>query len=808
MKRKFLLASVLSIISLVASSQSPEQLLNDWSARSPIEKIWLHTDRENYIAGEKAWFKAYLYSDYQPDTISTSLYTELVNDSGRILNRSIVPVLLGTASGQLEIPDGLTRGNYSIRAYTPTMLNHDPEFIFKRSILIYGKNAVQSPREKMLRLEFFPEGGNLVSGLVNTLSFKATNEYGQPIAVNGSVFNDKNERVTSFTTYHDGMGLLDLTPVANTKYYAVVDGDPKQYYLPDPVSNGIALTIIPHPQGNFFELKQKKDDPAFQAAYMIGQMQHHIVFRQDFKVFKEQLQGVINTKNLHSGILQITFFNKNDQPLAERLCFVNNKEYIQPGELILDTISFQEKGRNRISIQLKDTVQGSFSVSISDAAYPLQPMREENIYSGLLLSSDIKGEVHNPAYYFSAETDSVQTALDLVMMTNGWRRFKWSAISRLPPSNIKDASFITLSGRVNLRDTKKAFALKPLLLMLMTADSTRRIQMISTDQYGDFRLDSMLFFGRSKLFLSDIRGKKSDYIDIHLAADSLTRSFYLPKPSVAPFQPIVFEQQSKQGIDYDAILKANGQLLQGVTVKTKKKNPIEELEAKYASGMFSGGDHKTFDLVNSKDAEPYNTIFDYLVTRLPSLVVADETVGNADASMPSGSRIKLYYRQPVNTGSSMGPIPMTLFLDEVETDADVIANIPANQIAYVKVFDNFVGAQGNGAGGVLAIYTKKGSDMSDIMQHAADMISYNGYTVTKEFWEPDYKADPSALNKPDNRITLSWRPDILINNINPKIPVTFYNSDRTRSYRIVIEGMTLSGKMLMIEKVIGGTKGF
>src|SRR5690348_17326350 len=123
MKRKFILVSVTSINSLLARSQNPGQLLDNWSARSPIEKIYLHTDRDNYIAGETAWFKAYLYSDYQPDTISTSLYTELVNDSGRVLNRSIVPVLLGTASGQLAIPDGLTKGNYSIRAYTATMLN-------------------------------------------------------------------------------------------------------------------------------------------------------------------------------------------------------------------------------------------------------------------------------------------------------------------------------------------------------------------------------------------------------------------------------------------------------------------------------------------------------------------------------------------------------------------------------------------------------------------------------------------------------------------------------------------------------------
>ncbi|HEV7780034.1 MAG TPA: hypothetical protein VGO58_02155 [Chitinophagaceae bacterium] len=808
MKKKFAVFIMITLTGLNSRSQSPEQLLNDWSARSPIEKIYLHLDRDSYIAGETIWFKAYLYSDYQPDTISTSLYTELVNDSGRVINRSILPVLLGTASGQLEMPATLTKGNYTVRAYTPTMLNHDAAFIYQRSIFVYGKNTIQSPKEKKLRLEFFPEGGNFVSGLTNTLAFKATDENGMPVAVNGSVFNDKNEKVTGFTTYHDGMGLLDLPAAASSTYYAMTDGDPQKFSLPVPTSKGIALTVIPHPQGHFFELKQKKDDPAFQVSYMVGQMQHHLVFRQDFKTFKEQFQGVIDTRNLHSGILQITYFNKDNQPLAERLCFVNNKEYLQRGELITDTISFQGKARNRISIQLKDTVQGSFSVSVSDADYALKPMREENIFSALLLTSDLKGYIHEPAYYFSADNDSVQTALDLVMMTNGWRRFKWIELSKLPPSNFKDPSYITLSGKVTLRDSKKPFALKPLLLMLITADSTRRIQMISTDQLGYFKLDSMLFFGRSKVFLSDIRGKKSQYIDIHLSADSLNRSFSLPKVPVNPFQPIVYEKQGKMGIDFDAIIKANGVMLQGVTVKTRKKTLVEQLDEKYAKGAFEGDANKVFDLVNNKGAEPYNNIFDYLKMQLPSLTVVDANAVLGDGPASSTSSIKLYYRQSMSGSvSSMGPIPMVLYLDEVETDADVIANIPANQVAMVKVYSTFVGAGGNGAGGVLAIYTKKGADMNDMMVNAADMIPYNGYTVTKEFYEPDYKANPSEKNKTDNRITLAWRPDILINNINPKIPVTFYNSDRTKSYRIVIEGMTLDGKMLMIEKVVG-TKGF
>jgi hypothetical protein len=157
----------------------------------------------------------------------------------------------------------------------------------------------------------------------------------------------------------------------------------------------------------------------------------------------------------------------------------------------------------------------------------------------------------------------------------------------------------------------------------------------------------------------------------------------------------------------------------------------------------------------------------------------------------------------------MGNPPMILYLDEIETDAAVISTIPASQVAMIKVFSSFVGATGNAIGGVLAVFTKRGSDLSDVMKHAADMTVYNGYSITKEFYAPDYSVVKPTASFQDNRITLDWRPDVFVNNINPTIPVTFYNNDRTRSFKIVVEGMTVDGKMLSIEKIITPvTKGF
>jgi hypothetical protein len=770
---------------ITSKAQKPEEWLNRLSAKSPIEKVYLHFDRDNYLAGETAWFKAYLQSAYLPDTISTVLYVELLNRSSSVITRKILPVLLGVSNGQLEIPDTLITGNYLVTAYTPTMLNNGNDFIFRKSVFIYGKKNDQpvslSPRS--VKLHFFPEGGNLVQGLTHTVAFKATDEKGLPVWVSGEIRDEKNNKITEINTFYDGMGLFDFSPVNGERYHAAIRGIADKYYLPDRTEKGISFTVIPHPQGSFFEIKQQKGNTDFTAAYILGQMQHQLVFKKEFAAGREEIQGVIDTKKLNSGILQLTVFNKDDIPLAERLVFVNNKEYIQAAELVADSLSFQPKGRNRFTIRMKDTVQGSLSVSVTDAGYAAYSRREENIFSNLLFTADLKGYIHNPAFYFSEESDTVKTAMDLVMMTNGWRRFSWKELKQQPKGIEvnKDPSFITLTGRAVLRGTKKPFDEKPLLMMIINADSSKSAQIITTDKKGDFRLDSLIVYGKAKLFFSDTRGKKSLYIDVELSGDSLSRNYSvsIDTSAVINYNEVSAGSLHHMSADYTDLLNEKGKMLQAVTITVKKKSPLQELEEKYAKGAFEGGDAKTFDLVNTDENLIYNDLFDYL---------------NAKGLMP-GRR-----NQPML--SSMGTFAVDYYLDEIQVDADVLQTIPFTHIAMIKVYNTFAGGWGNSPGGAVAVYMKKGEDLLNAMSSHGKVISYNGFSVIKEFYAPDYKVTTQDKNKADNRITLDWRPTIFINNVNPKIPLTFYNSDRTKNFRIIIEGMTTNGKMVCIEKTI------
>ena len=183
MNRIVILALTACFIALQCGAQVPAEKLTKWAKTNPIEKIYLHCDREDYVSGQTIWFKAYLASEFLPHETSSVVFVELLNVSSTVISRKSFPAVLAMANGQVELPDTLSSGNYTLRAYTATMLNHPADFIFTKRISITGKDNRNVKRAdvaaKKLRVEFFPEGGNLVAGHPNTIAFKISDETAQ-----------------------------------------------------------------------------------------------------------------------------------------------------------------------------------------------------------------------------------------------------------------------------------------------------------------------------------------------------------------------------------------------------------------------------------------------------------------------------------------------------------------------------------------------------------------------------------------------------------------------------------------------------
>jgi len=204
------------------------------------------------------------------------------------------------------------------------------------------------------------------------------------------------------------------------------------------------------------------------------------------------------------------------------------------------------------------------------------------------------------------------------------------------------------------------------------------------------------------------------------------------------------------------------------------------LDEKYTSGLFQGGDSYQFDLLSDPSSIAFPNALSYLQGRVAGLQV----------TMTS---------PPTLTWRGGSP---TLFLDEIQTDADMISSIPVSDIAYIKVFrPPFFGASGGGSNGAIAIYTRKGGDVQSNPSKGLANNIVAGYTPIKQFYSPNYDTFNPKNEQPDQRTTLYWNP-VLITTPKKPLTVTFYNNDVTKSFRVVIEGMTKDGLLTHFEQIM------
>ncbi len=787
-------------------SQNPEKKLTSWSSQNRIEKLYLQTDREIYHAGETVWLKGYFMSEFIPSVSSSTLFVELLNNQHLIILKKIFPVYGGTSLGQLELPDTLSSGIYQLRAYSHRILNQ-PGFTFNKPVIVYGKENKEMEKKIVGKhqLVFFPEGGNFITGLLNRVAFKYTDKNGMPLPVGGVIKNSKDEIISSFQSIHDGMGTFEIIPVKNETYYVTLENSADKYLIPEQTENGIVFNVTTLPGRKNFKILTGVNEEIFKPSYMIGQIQNHVIFKQLLQSDKKEITGFIKTGNFYSGILHLTIFNKDDIPLAERITFIDNKEYILEAELKADTLNTDKRKRNHFSIALKDTIIGNFSVSVADADYEIDEKRPVNIYSCFLLNSDIRGYVHDPSYYFNGNEDSIKNFLELVMMTNGWNRFKWTNIAGNKPSEIvyKEPAYIKLTGKINIADTKEPLANQDVILFLSPFDSSKILKSMSrvfrTDSLGHFEVDSLLFYNKTKILFSEVRGKKNKFIRVTLDADSLHQAYPVVLAPFPFYETSSVLIQKKMDFDYKEYMDEREVLLESVVIKAKQKMPIEKLDEEYSQGLFSGNIYSR--RLDVRDENYGGNIFQYLQERIMGLKVSGER-GSYSLNYRGGN-LTYYLGADESSDNKAEPTAdagnVSLFLNEMQTSAVALETIPVNDIALVKLFPTSLMAAGNGP--VLVIYTKKGADLITSKDAPTDMITYNGYNVIKEFYTPDYNNLPDN-SKADIRITLSWDADVFIRGVNPHIPIIFYNNDRTKRFKIVAEGVTADGRMLMLEKII------
>ena len=774
-----------------------DSVLNILDTRYPQEKLYLHFDKSYYNPGETIWFKSYIFSANLPSLISKTVYADLVDEKGTIIDRKIAPVVMSSAAASFDLPAKLTSSTVYVRAYTDWMLNFDSSFIYTKAIPVIQEKP---PAAKKLTpknfLQFFPEGGDLVQGVESRVAFKATDIHGLPYNVSGDIIDSKGKPITKFSSMHDGMGFFVLKPEAKEQYKATwkdAAGKSQQTTLPAVKRDGYVLTVTQDVNDVRFLISRPEGDVAADAAVtIVGQMQQQMVYMAKANISKgPTVRGSIPVEKIPAGILQLTIFSSDKKPLAERIVFVNKQDYYFITDLNSPLKGFQKRKKNVIQVDVPDTIRTNLSISVTDAGINPHLEGEEDIFSNVMLTSDIKGYVHNPAYYFLNESDSVKNHLDLVMMTNGWRRFKWTDVlaGKFPETTHQPSDYVVLNGKIN--GLNKTELLNKELTAILDMNKRQEFINIPVGSDGTFSLAGLLFFDTAKIYYQFNNDKdkiltsranidiKSSLNKIPFNAKNDTNLVYR---SVLPPRDVWagnVEMAEKNQAVLDARRKV--ETLASVTVTAKQKSKKQLLDEQYATGLFSGGDAYTFDVSDDISAQGAMSVLNYLQGKVAGLQITG-----------TGPQAQMSWR---------GGVP-TLFLNEMSSDLSLVQNLNMADVAYIKVFrPPFFGAQGGGSGGAIAVYTKKGANVYNNDVKGLDFAKIPGYNSGKEFYSPDYSTYDERHTDADYRSTLYWNPFILTDKSSRRQLFTFYNNDVTRKFRVVIEGCDEQGRLTRIEKI-------
>ncbi len=787
-------------------AQTIENSINLYGASYPQEKIHIHFDKESYLPGETIWFKAYVFEENLPSERSTNFYAALYDEKGKLVQQQMSPVFSGSSDGHFTIPDSLGSAGLICRAYTNWMLNFDTAMLFTRAIKIISNKTEPETSKKTVSLQFFPEGGQIIGGIVNTIAFKASYNNGIPYFVNGVIKDQETgEVIMPLAVLHDGMGKFDLDFQPGHKYYAEwVDnnGAKQQTWLPDTKPNGVSLKLSVQKDKLFYNLVNRTGNDSL---HVLMYMYQKIFYKSNLAVTASVPHtGLIPTNELPSGTMQVTVFDANWQPVAERVAFLNNNNYGINAAVFTKEVSTKKRGKNTLEIFVADTIPANMSLSISDADMNFETTAH-SIVSDFLLKGDVKGYIHNPAFYFTNNVDAdVRNKLDLVMLTHGWRRYNWAdmMVQKTPAVKFQPDDFLGVYGQIGEEAMRKMEEDEKVTLIVKTVDSTNNFYTLIPEKNGFIRQKGLVFydsasvyftFNKNKLLNRQMAFSNSNFTLQQPAAINNYKNYLVFDTAGIVYNPAtsLFKYYSENG----GIRSFNNEkTMEALVIKSGgwrnwKNDPVIKMNDRYTSGMFSGGvGGYAIDVLHDEKSWTKLDIYTYIRNTIPALVIGNVNVLDGR---------KLYYSQRL----------VTVYIDERPVENSELEIMSLSQVAFLKFIPMFSGisadAGGSVIGPILAVYTKKGNDLIDRSPTEKDlgMVKVAGYSALKEFYSPNY-AEGNVTTGTDARTTLLWMPYVLTDKNNRKIPVTFYNNDFTKKIRLVLEGINDEGKMIRIEKII------
>jgi len=780
-----------------------------YTEQYPYEKVYLHTDRTTYLPGETMWLKSYLFygENRAVDSTSGSVWVDLVSASGRkIVLDTKIRSKGGFGDGYLNLPDTLSTGRYTLRAYTSWMRNFSEEWYYNQTIDVVKPGAPPAPQlgtaSTVPDIQFMPEGGQWVVGLPGRMAFKAISKAGIGIDVTGFVLNTKKDTVAGFVSQHLGMGSFPLMPEAGQAYTAYVRMKNGDAYtpvpLPTPKATGYILQVdnvtskenirvyvmhnLPVPAEATAQATQPGSSTAPVAAgpmlSMVVQVNGTLVYAVQAPTNRPRFLVSIPRSKCPQGIAHITLFDERGRPVSERLAYSDKNE---PINVTVKSSKVSVGVRQRVDLTVTATnaegkpVAADLSLAVTDTRQQatVRPYAR-SLVSYLLLTSDLTGYIEQPGYYFDPKNADRLIKLDLLLMTQGWRRFTWEKVlsNNYPPTRFFVDTSLTLSGTVFQATSRIPAPGISLTVMRSRKDSSREMGSVTADEQGRFYLHGMELVDTNTIFIQAMRGTSRNF---NVVLDKLySPQVRLVRPPLNPLD-LDYEQlaellkRQKAYLDIERQISLNNEIqLQTVTVKAKKADPYAQQRSMY------GTPDNTL-VVDDMMAAGQSSIFD-LLRRIAGVQVSG---GGATPSV------------------TIRNSPPLFMIDGMRSDIQAVAALSPQTVANIDVVKG-AGATIMGASSFINVITKRGGpskqDFSNVAAPGVLIEKVVGYAPKRQFYAPRFDAaTPDERVRPDFRATLWWAPR-LRTDATGKATTSFFTSDAKTTLRFVVEGVTRAGQ--------------
>ena len=803
-------------IALMASDLSEDRFIIELDKKTilynnynPIEKVFLHTDKDLFSAGETIWYSPYVVLGpyHQPSNGSSVVHVDLISPNGEIVLSQTHGLINGMGEGSMEIPKNLPAGNYQLRSYTQWMRNFETDFFFTKTLKILNQNDEEDTlwtKGDNLDLQFFPEGGHMVANITSRVSFKAIGSDGLPKKVNGRIIDSGGVTVATFSTLDRGGGFFQLKPKNNERYIAELDNG-SQYPLPNVLENGYNIVVNNLNEKSIKIVVQANEFLRDKPFYILGHLRQKKYFQGKFEFGSDPtFTFEIPKTQMPSGILTLTLFDSDKKPWCERAVFVNNQE-----ELVINagvnSTKLTKRGKVVLDITVTDTegspISTNLSLAVTDAVQVEKTQNSKTIKTHFLLESELKGHITNPGLLFVDQTWATLQKLDLVMLTHGWRKYKWPEIwaDQVTQKEFDFEEGLLISGKATGPNKK------PLsnAILNIIAKSGEQLGMFSakTSPDGTFSIPNFNFSGYTDLVFNafDLEDKP---LDVNVTLDSA--EFDIPSTQYRGWQLLPAEENESYKTHsnvrgrMDAIYR-NMELTElDEVVVTEKKKEKSRNQTPSVYGIVPDA------TIYTKDHIAMQT-----VPQLMSLFAGVRVIGNSVSIREGGPPLFVIDGVPIyNEGTNF---MLNLPVEPITDENGLPMNIPS-EIVYMNTFavERIEIVKGpsaamfgvRGRNGVVLIYTKTGEGATYDPTISPD-FSISGHVAEKEFYSPKYDVILDNHKTPDYRATIYWNPNIKTDE-SGKAQVEFFNSDIAEQIQVEVEGLSPNGTTGVFLKKFGG----